>query len=67
MSDFRPISLISCIHKLISKLFATRLKSVIGSLISSSQPAFLSNRQILDGVLSINEVVDLAKKMVRIV
>lgn len=62
IGDFRPISLIGCIHKLISKLLASRLKSVIRSLISLSQSAFVSNRQILDGVLTINEVVDLAKK-----
>lgn len=62
VGDFRPISLIGCIHKLISKLLATRMKSVIGPLISQCQSTFLANRQILDGVLAINEIVDLARK-----
>lgn len=56
------ISLIGCIHKLISKLLASRLKKVIGPLISNAQVAFVANRPILDGVLVVNEVVDLAKK-----
>lgn len=62
VSDFRPISLIGCIHKLISELLANRLKVVIGSLISNCQSAFIANRQILDGVVAISEVVDLARK-----
>lgn len=62
VSDFRPISLIGVVHKLISKLLAARLKRVIGSLISTSQSAFIAERQTLDGVLAISEVVDLAKK-----
>lgn len=60
--DFRPISLIGSIHKLIPKLLAARLKCVLTPLISHCQSAFLANRQILDGVLTVSEVVDLARK-----
>jgi hypothetical protein len=35
---------------------------VIGKLISKVQSAFVPNRQILDGVLVINELLDLAKR-----
>lgn len=62
LSDYRPISLIWSIHKLFSNLLAARLKRVIGPQISSCQSGFISNRQILDGVLAINEIVDLARK-----
>ncbi|XP_076953244.1 uncharacterized protein LOC143627270 [Bidens hawaiensis] len=55
--DFRPISLIGCINKVVSKVLVGRLKSVIGGLILVEQSAFLANRSILDGPLVLNEVV----------
>ena len=36
LSEFRPISLIGCLYKVISKLLASRLSRVIGKLISKS-------------------------------
>lgn len=56
LSDYRPISLIGIIHKLISKLVA-RLKKVIGPLISSYMSVFISHGKIMDGVLAVNEVL----------
>ncbi|KAJ9567392.1 LOW QUALITY PROTEIN: hypothetical protein OSB04_003358, partial [Centaurea solstitialis] len=61
LDDFRPISLIGIIYKIISKVLATRLKVVIGSLISDVQSAFVKGRSILDGVLIANEAVDFEK------
>jgi hypothetical protein len=49
-------------YKLLSKILAGRLKHVIGKLISKVQSAFVPNRQILDGVLVINELLNLAKR-----
>ncbi|PNX61792.1 cysteine-rich receptor-like protein kinase, partial [Trifolium pratense] len=43
-------------------VLANRLRHVIGSVISESQTAFVKNRQILDGILIANEVVDEARK-----
>ncbi|WJX25077.1 hypothetical protein P8452_14152 [Trifolium repens] len=47
---------------LIPKVLPNRLRLVIGSVISESQTAFVKNRQILDGILIANEVVDEAKR-----
>jgi hypothetical protein len=44
------------------KILAVRLKQVLGNLISKVQSSFLPNRHILDGVLVINEIIDLAKR-----
>lgn len=55
--DFRPISLIGCINKVVSKVLVNRLKNVIHKLISEEQSAFLSNRSILDGPLMLNEII----------
>ena len=34
--DYRPISLVGCIYKLLSKVLAQRLRGVTGSLISEN-------------------------------
>lgn len=62
VSNYRTISLIGCIYKLISKVIANRFKKVIGPVISESQSAFISDRQILDVILLTNEIVDEARR-----
>lgn len=58
MKDFRPISLVSSLYKILAKVLANRLKEVVGETVSKNQSAFVKGRQILDGVLVANEVVE---------
>ncbi|GJZ76785.1 putative RNA-directed DNA polymerase [Tanacetum coccineum] len=60
-SDYRPISLIGCVYKVISKVLSLRLAKVIPTVISPNQTAFLAGRQILDGSLIANEIIHMAK------
>ncbi|PNY07495.1 cysteine-rich receptor-like protein kinase, partial [Trifolium pratense] len=62
LNDFRPISLVGCLYKILAKVLANRLRLVIGSVISEAQTAFIKDRQILDGILVANEVVDEARR-----
>ncbi|GKB22302.1 RNA-directed DNA polymerase, eukaryota [Tanacetum coccineum] len=61
VSDYRPISLIGSLYKMVTKVLATCLSLVISDLISDVQSAFLPNRQILDGPFIINELLSWCK------
>ncbi|GKB65183.1 RNA-directed DNA polymerase, eukaryota, partial [Tanacetum coccineum] len=61
VNDFRSISLIGCLYKVITKILAMRLSMVISDLISDVQTAFLPKRQILDGPFIINELLSWCK------
>ncbi|GKD40295.1 RNA-directed DNA polymerase, eukaryota [Tanacetum coccineum] len=61
VTEFRPISLIGCVYKVITKVLANRLAMVISDLVSETQSAFVANRQILDGPFILNEVLNWCK------
>jgi len=62
-NEFRPISLVGCMYKVLAKVLANRLRGVLGSVISNSQSAFVKGKQILDGILIANEAVDEARRL----
>ncbi|GJQ90434.1 RNA-directed DNA polymerase, eukaryota [Tanacetum coccineum] len=62
VKDFRPISLIGSIYKIIAKILTNRLVKVIGDIVSDVQSAFIKGRQILDGPFILNEVIQWCKR-----
>ncbi|GKC38445.1 RNA-directed DNA polymerase, eukaryota [Tanacetum coccineum] len=65
VKDFRPISLIGSIYKIIAKILANRLISVLGDIVSDVQSAFIAGRQMLDGPFILNEVLQWCTKKKR--
>nr|GEY12708.1 RNA-directed DNA polymerase, eukaryota [Tanacetum cinerariifolium] len=61
VNDYRPISLIESLYKVVTKILPSRLSPVIFDLISDVQTAFLPYRQILNGPFIINELLSWCK------
>lgn len=57
MAEFRPISVINLIHKLISKVLSNRLRPFLPSLISPNQTVFIQGRQISDNFVATRELL----------
>nr|GFA74279.1 cysteine-rich receptor-like protein kinase [Tanacetum cinerariifolium] len=61
VKDFRQISLIGSMYKIIAKILANRLVGVLGDIVNEVQSAFITERQILDGPFILNEVIQWCK------
>ena len=62
LKNFRPISLLGSLYKILAKVLANRLKKVKGKVISKAQNAFVDGRQITYVSLIANELIDHWKK-----
>nr|GEV84021.1 RNA-directed DNA polymerase, eukaryota [Tanacetum cinerariifolium] len=56
VKDFRPISLVGSIYKIIAKILTNRLVTVLGDIVDEVQSAFIVGRQMLDGSFILNEM-----------
>lgn len=56
-SDFRPISCLNTVYKVVSKLISNWLKKVLPTVISQAQSAFLPGRLLAENVLLATDLV----------
>ena len=61
IKNWRPISLINVDVKIASKAIARRLKLILPHIIQPNQNAFIKGRSILDGVRTIEDLLEWAK------
>ena len=62
LNDFRPIYLVGCIYKIVSKVLANQLRVVLEKVVGANQFSFVKEKQMLDCSLVANEVIDKIKK-----
>ncbi|KHN34650.1 hypothetical protein glysoja_011203, partial [Glycine soja] len=60
--EYRLISLIDCMYKIVAKLLAKRMKNVMSSIIDETQFAFIEGRHLLQSALIANKVINEAKR-----
>ena len=62
LDEYRPVSLIGCMYKIVAKLLANRLKKVMPIIIDECQSAFIEGRHLLQSAVIANEVMEKANK-----
>ena len=63
IKNWRPISLINVDVKIASNTIARRLESILPTLVHSNQNGFIKGRSIVDGVRTIEDILEFAKFM----
>lgn len=58
IKDFRPISIVDGVYKIIVKVIANKLNLVVEKIISKPPNVFIRDRQILDSFLIVNKCFD---------
>jgi hypothetical protein len=62
IQQYRPICLLNCLYKLITKVLTIRVEPIADKLINIAQTAFLKGRNILTGIMCLHEIVHETKK-----
>jgi Reverse transcriptase (RNA-dependent DNA polymerase) len=61
IQKYKPISLVDCSYKIISKILTNRLTRVMDRIVDPAQVAFIKCRYILDNIFAANEIIHYAK------
>ena len=62
IQDYRPICLLNVCYKIITKVLTNRLANCITNVVSDCQYGFIKGKYIMDGVVSLHEIIHEVKK-----
>ena len=62
LKNWRPISLLSVIYKIASSALSTRLRKVLGKIISKTQSGFLSGRSICENTRLVYDIMNYTRQ-----
>ena len=62
IQQLRPICLLNCLYKLITKTLTLRLEVVADKLIHNTQTAFMKKRNIMSGIMCLHEILHETKR-----
>ncbi len=57
LNQFRPISLCNTVYKIVTKIIVSRLRPILGNLVSPFQAAFVPGRRGIDNVIIAHELI----------
>lgn len=60
LTNWRPITLSNCDHKLITRVYNNSLINIVGKYISITQTAYIKNRNITDNIRIISSAIQLS-------
>ncbi|CAI5481024.1 unnamed protein product [Closterium sp. Yama58-4] len=58
LGNYRPITLLSTVYKIVAKVMASRLKKVLHEVISEDQYGFIPGRQLADAVAVVADAIE---------
>jgi len=62
MQQYRPICLLNCLYKWITKVLTIRMTPYAEKLICQEQTAFMKGRNIMSGIMALHEILHETKK-----
>jgi hypothetical protein len=62
IQQYRPICLLNCLYKLITKTLTLRLENIADKLIHANQTAFMKGRNIMSGIMVLHEILHETKR-----
>ena len=57
IQQYRPICLLNVVYKIFTKSLMLRLEPIMGKIINKCQTGFIKGRNILDGIMSLHEIL----------
>jgi hypothetical protein len=62
IQQFRPICLLNCIYKWVTKVLTIRLEKIVDKLILANQTTFMKGRNIMTGIMTLHEILHETKR-----